>query len=1301
MKIKVDQVRHPSPFQSTPHDAPAGSEPGAVGANPVAKSDWKGTSRYEVRRCLGQGGMGVVYEALDRDSGQLVAVKTLIHSTPAALYLFKQEFRTLADVSHPNLVRLHELVMTDPDHVFFAMELVRGTDFLTHVLRPGFAQISSRPLPPRSVDETQVCLAEAAAPAATTQDPSEIQARTPQVGQRPSPAELERLRPALRQLVEGVAALHAAHKLHRDIKPSNVLVTQEGRIVLLDFGVATEFSEVVDDEMHEEHEVAGTARYMAPEQAFDKAAPACDWYSVGVMLYEALVGHAPFIGPTVDVLTMKNSIDPLPPSVCVSGVPSDLDALCVALLHREPAMRPDGKEILRRLGAAEASSARLPAAASTTGEFGRHVRFAGRELQFQALRDAFHDTLSGRNVTVRVSGRSGMGKSTLVNRFLDELVEQGSAVVLRGRAYEREAVPYKAFDSVIDSFSRYLMCLSDEDLSVVLPRDAWALACLFPVLRRVPAIGALRQQPISEPHRMRRRAFLALRALFSSLARRRPIVLFVDDAQWGDTDSALLWLELVRPPQPPPLLLAMTYRDEDARTSPFLSELRAHWPEQADMRDLAVGPLAHEDARRLALRLLGPGLLTRSVADAIARESAGNPFLVEELAYSVSAGGGSMGSATLGLASVTLDQMVGERLASLPHEARRMLEIVALSGRPVASSIAARAAGMDAWDETISLLRTRRFLRVGLRNGQEALEAVHARIGETIVGLLPPVTVREHHARLVGALETMADVDVEALATHLLGAGETTRAAQFAERAAELAAAKFAFDEAARLLRLAIATHPASSVEGSRLRKRLGEVLEWAGKSAEAGLVYLEAAEGAPTGQKFELQRAAAEQLYASGRAGEATRVLQQVLAAVGIRTPRTGWFALFWLFAYRLWLRVRGLRFREREASEVSAEDRLRIDALYSATLGLSLVDYMRCIAMRTYLLIESLRVGDRLQIARAAAAVANDLAADGPETNTERALWDIARRLAEKENTPAAKMAVRVMMGAGLWLRGRWSDAREAVVPIASMVTNRRFALQSAVMYTLYSLYFIGEIAELTQRYNRLVADADESGNAFMSANLRAIAAAPVWLAADDPERARRELGEVAKWKERGFAMQWRMCIFGTDVDLYVGDGAGAYERVKGLSRAARKNFYVFIHYVRAMTAYAHGRAGIASMDGMPARLHRNRLAEVRRLQRRLERERMAWTDCLATILRAGWACASGQREAAAAALRSAIDRAEATQMPLHAAAARYQLGVLLGGEVGEPHVREAVHALAERGVRAPARFAAMLVPGPWTPN
>src|ERR1019366_3348832 len=88
---------------------------GGVPSDP--EGEWKGTARYEVVDRLGWGGMGVVYEVLDRERGERVALKTLQRFTPAALYLFKLEFRTLADVHHTNLVRLHEMVCQRPSGI--------------------------------------------------------------------------------------------------------------------------------------------------------------------------------------------------------------------------------------------------------------------------------------------------------------------------------------------------------------------------------------------------------------------------------------------------------------------------------------------------------------------------------------------------------------------------------------------------------------------------------------------------------------------------------------------------------------------------------------------------------------------------------------------------------------------------------------------------------------------------------------------------------------------------------------------------------------------------------------------------------------------------------------------------------------------------------------------------------------------------------------------------------------------------------------------------------------------------------
>ena len=228
--------------------------------------------------------MGSVYEVFDREAQRSIALKTLQQANPASVYRFKQEFRTLADVQHPNLVHLYEFVADESGDVFFTMELVRGTHFLKYA-RDAHGQ-----------------------------------------------ADYDRVRHALRQLVEGVQALHSAGKLHRDIKPSNVLVTAEGRVVILDFGVAAELSTAGGHSMAQ-REIVGTAPYMAPEQA-RAAVPhqASDWYSVGVVLYAALTGSPPFVGTPEEIIAQKLAANPVPPSQRARDVPADLESLCMSLL---------------------------------------------------------------------------------------------------------------------------------------------------------------------------------------------------------------------------------------------------------------------------------------------------------------------------------------------------------------------------------------------------------------------------------------------------------------------------------------------------------------------------------------------------------------------------------------------------------------------------------------------------------------------------------------------------------------------------------------------------------------------------------------------------------------------------------------------------------------------------------------------------------------------------------------------------------------------------------------------------------
>ncbi len=1271
-----------------------------------ATNDFVGTERFKIRRRLGSGGMGVVYEAHDRQTDKLVALKALTRSEASHILRFKNEFRSLADVSHPNLVALYEF-MSDGEYWFFTMELVDGVNFLEYV-RPGYiskrSQSSITPTLLKSSSEENSREPEPLADYEAETQQLDSQRVTFAEDTSPeifvdtrlsrSKLDLDRLAVALRQLAEGLHALHQTGKLHRDIKPSNVLISKSGRVKILDFGLV---AEVEPRGLHESINLAGTPDYMSPEQGAQMPiSTASDWYSVGVMLYQALTGTLPFSGRFFEVMMNKQTMDPPTPLQVVADVPEDLNALCVRLLARNPAERPSGREVLRTLGHGKTGPLKRPLMPTGTSSATHGAPFVGREINLRELRNAFDFTRRGESATVYVHGDSGMGKTALARRFLDDLKERESEVViLEGRCYERESVPYKALDGVVDSLTKYLLALPESKVDTFMPRDVLALARLFPVMLQVDAIfnAPQREQAIPDPFTLRRRAFAALRELLGRLADRQPLVLYIDDLQWADADSSSLLEEILRPPDAPPLLLVTSFRSEEIETKPFLKTLLAKTGSE-NCRQVRVVALNKEEARKLVQDLLGTQLPSpEPVVNSIVREARGNPFLLEQLARYAST---SDQTATTG---ISLNVMLVSRLRNLPKGTRQFVDTLAVAGRPINPEVVFQAAGLSG-DELplVSSLRAAQFLRSG--GEDNTIELYHDRIRETLASQLDPGTVTQIHRRLAHALEARGIDDPEALFEHYMGAGERVRAATHASVAARKAADALAFDRATIFYRRALELAPSRGAELIGLKRGLAEALVNAGRPAEAAQAYLELAPETSAAHSLDFKRRAAEQLLMGGHIGEGLDVIRSVLASVGFTLPAGPKRALLSLIMKRIQLRLRGLNFTERDASEVPQTELFRIDICWAVAAGLGAVDLIRGADFQSRHLLLALRAGEPFRVARAMAFEAAQTASRGAPTR-KRAL-QIAQRaeeLAQKVGHPHAIGLSIWASGVAAYLVGHWKNAaalcERAAEVLRDQCTGVTWELAIANRFMLSALLYMGEVGEVARRVPGLLAAALEQGNLFAAMDLRTRLNL-IWLAADDPTRARTEVIEALKaWSHEGFHLQHYTSMHAlAQIELYTGDSEVAFRHIQGQWKALGNSMLMRIQVLRIEAMHLLARAALASAAESNEKDRRLRSAE--KLAQLIARERIAWATPFVCLVRASLAHQRGDQSKALGLLSQAIEAFDLADIDLYEAVSRRRMGELLGDERGRRHIDEADAWMRKRQIQNPVAMTRMMAPG-----
>jgi hypothetical protein len=1151
----------------------------------------EGIEQFELLRCLGAGTSGTVWEARERATSARVALKLLRQREGLNLLHFKREFRTLADLAHPNIVRFGGLY-EEAGHFYFTMELVDGEQFLDHVRAPVL--------------------------------------------------DMDRLRAAFGQLTSGLIALHAAGLVHRDVKPQNILVTRSGRVVLLDFGLALSLE-------HSRHcDSAGTIAYMAPEQALTMDhTPAVDWYAMGVILYDALTGKLPSSHRGMRNFLAEARGTLMPPSALVSDIPEDLSELCIQLLRFEPKDRPDEETIMRHFGS-DAEHARGRASFRSQVSFRRGV-FVARTRELEVLHGARRQMEQGSLSVVRIEGESGIGKSALLRQFVtDVATDSADTLIVSSRCYEREAVAYRAMDSVVDGIVHHLVETAHSRGSIATPVHAAYLAQVFPVTRALPGFEGLGRPGLLDvdPHEARRRAYDALRALLRTVTDRCPLVIHVDDAQWMDRDSVAL-LSYLLSEQPSRTLVVVTSRPT------MVDPLESVMQSVPGAVRLELSALSPGESERLATLLLGDAVgVENKRAASVARESAGHPLHILELVTHTLRGAPAVGS---------LEDAMSERVLELDASARHLLGLIGIATAPLDDRVARSASGLSAaaYQGVVSRLREEGLVSFNAASSGDDLQVYHDRVRQVVVGRMPSESRRDAHRVLALSIERYAPNDLDALAHHFAEAAVPEAAARYASRAGDQSLDKLAFENAAHLFEMALRFEGQKEARGS-LESRLGRALASAGRGAAAAAAYLRAAPLSGAAMP-DLRRRAGEQLLRAGHVDDGTSILFALLRELGTAAPESTAAILASLGARLFQLRIGGLSPRNR-ARPLSPNDRLKLDVFWTLATGLSTVHHLRATEFQARALTLALRAGDTDRVVKAAALLGATLSMTigWPRSMSSRLrqrATDLAKEFPSDENAGWLDLAF------GVTCLGHWdfigceTSCARAEQILTTRCTGVAWEIATAQAFGLWSASFRGNFSEAGARLPGLLESARSRGDRHAETALILSPLHLVGLAANRPTRVRQECEEaMAMWPATVAPFQ-HMCgaYVLAQVDLYEGRAEDAWTHALRAREMLRRSHLSSVEFQRVDLSSLRARAALACAAGAAVADRKRWLEEAMVEVRRLRREAVAPAHAFADLIDGAVMNLRADGATAKERLASASRRFESLGMKLHAGTAR----------------------------------------------
>ncbi|HET9299212.1 MAG TPA: AAA family ATPase, partial [Candidatus Polarisedimenticolaceae bacterium] len=628
--------------------------------------------------------------------------------------------------------------------------------------------------------------------------------------QHRAPKDLQEIVRVAVAICDALEHAHAHGVVHRDLKPENILLsgtTSSPGVKLADLGVAVH--DRASHRITSSGEIVGTVSYMAPEQALGEPVDGrADLYALGVVLYELVTGRLPFTGARpLEVVSQHVHAPVVPPRTHRPDLPRALDAVILRLLAKQPAHRFAGAaETRAALQQALADPDRKvqedATAATALLDALSRGKLVGRAGELAEARELWRRARDGQGHCLLVSGEPGAGKTRLARELLIQAALDGG-LVLAGACYEYEAAtPYLPF---AEAFRRYVADERDDDaLRAALGEAAPRLARLAPEI--ASRLGPFPQRQELPPHEERLLFVDAVASVLRDAARTRGVLFYFDDLHWADASTLWLLGHLLRGLRQERVLFTASYREIELDRAHPLSAALVDWNRERLTTRIALKRFALEQTREQLEALLCCAV-SPDFAEAVQRETEGNPFFVEEVLKALI----EQGSIRRERGDWIRDELVeleipqsvkaaiGHRLDRVSPECSEVLRAAAVLGKTFEFDELLAVAGergeeplLDAVDAATGA----QLLVVG-RDGSFAF--THDKIREVLYEELNPIRRRRLHRRTAEGLQGISErrpVPAEKLAHHFIEAGDHERGLQWARQAGADAQALFAYDEA-------------------------------------------------------------------------------------------------------------------------------------------------------------------------------------------------------------------------------------------------------------------------------------------------------------------------------------------------------------------------------------------------------------------------------------------------------------------------------------------------------------------------